>query len=156
MTLEFADVGTCRDGGCETNEAEDAEDERNAIERGSELSEEEESEDDGSEDDESEDDESGDEGSEGEVDGDEVEEPRSEMSHGSVEDDAAAKELEMHREREKAGVKRYHALMELLATEVGYVFHIYWYSFRKYLLIKLGFSPLHPRYRAGARLHTFR
>lgn len=58
--------------------------------------------------------------SDGENEDEEQEMPQSEGSHESATDEHAA-EAELDRQSEVAGVKRYHALMELLVTEAGYL-----------------------------------
>ena len=45
--------------------------------------------------------------------------PRSDIGHDDVAKVPAA--LEPYRERERMGMRRFHALMELLTTEVGYL-----------------------------------
>lgn len=62
--------------------------------------------------------------SEGENEGEDGETPSSGTGGDSVEDGggkAYEEERELHRERERVGLRRYHALMELLTTEVGYL-----------------------------------
>ena len=58
--------------------------------------------------------------SDGENDDADQEMQTSEGSHETGTDNHSA-ESELDRQREAAGVKRYHALMELLLTEVGYL-----------------------------------